>query len=446
MEALNIKQAVERNKELIVNAYEYIWKHPETGYREVKTSKYLEDAFAELGYELVKAEDIPGFYTVLDTGRPGPEILVLGEMDALICPKHPESDPETGMVHCCGHGAQCAALLGIAATLKEPGILDDLSGRIRLCAVPAEELIEIEYRLGLKKQGRIRYMGGKTEFLYRGYFDGVDMALMVHVGVEPVSFIRQGTVGLVAKRATYKGVSAHAGGRPWAGCNALYAANLGLAAINSIRETFKEDDLIRVHPIITKGGNAVSAIPDEVVVESYVRGKELEVTYETNKRVNRALCAGALALGANLEITDVPGYAPLCNQEDMAKIAIEAWASLDDTPCERRPIGTGSTDFGDLSCIMPALHPHIAGATGTSHGADYYIKNPEKTCVNSAAWQLMILHGLLKDNAKKALEIIDGYEPQFSSKEAYFASVDRMDCDGERIDYDAQQNAKIDYL
>lgn len=439
----NLKQAVEKNKNLIINAYDYIWKHPETGYREVKTSKYLEDAFVKLGYDLIKAKDIPGFYTVLDTGRPGPEILVLGEMDALICPKHPEADPETGMVHCCGHSAQSAALLGIAAALKEPGILDDLSGRIRLCAIPAEELIEIEYRLDLKKRGIISYMGGKTEFLHRGYFDGVDMALMVHIGVEATSFIRQGTIGLVAKRATYKGVSAHAGGRPWAGCNALYAANLGLAAVNAIRETFKEEDLIRVHPIITKGGNAVSAIPDEVVVESYVRGKELDVIYETNKRVNRALCAGALALGAHLEITDVPGYAPLHNQEDMVKIAMDTWSELSEAPCERRGIGTGSTDFGDLSCIMPAVHPYVLGATGTSHGSDYYIKNPEKTCVTSATWQMMILHELLKDKASKALEIIENYQPKFASKEAYFASIDRLDSDGERIHYDADENAHV---
>ena len=159
--------AVDKHRDLILKTQDYIWKNPETGYREVKTNRWMEETFESLGYEIVRAGDIPGFYTVIDTGRPGPEVLV--ELDSLICREHPDADPETGAVHCCGHSAQCAALVGIAAALKEPGALDGLSGRIRLCAVPAEELIEIGYRSQLKKEGRIRYLGGKPEFLYRGY-------------------------------------------------------------------------------------------------------------------------------------------------------------------------------------------------------------------------------------------------------------------------------------
>ena len=138
----DLDRAVEKYRQLILDAERHIWKNPETGYREFKTSKYLEDKFEELGYSLVKAGNIPGFYTVIDTGRPGPEVMVLGELDSLICPNHKESDKETGYVHACGHNVQAATLLGIAAALTEPGILDKFSGRIRLCAVPAEELIE----------------------------------------------------------------------------------------------------------------------------------------------------------------------------------------------------------------------------------------------------------------------------------------------------------------
>ena len=211
--------AVDKNRQLILDAHKFIWENPETGYREVKTSRYLEEAFEKLGYDIVRAGDIPGFYTILDTGRPGPEILILGELDALLCPEHPDADSETGAVHCCGHSAQAAALLGIAAALKEPGMADDLCGRIRLCAVPAEELIEIEYRSGLRKEGRIHYLGGKSEFLYRGYFDGVDIAFMVHTTQGKGFAVSLGSVGCIAKRVIYKGVSAHAGGSPWSGVN-----------------------------------------------------------------------------------------------------------------------------------------------------------------------------------------------------------------------------------
>ena len=429
--------AVDKYRDLILETQNYIWANPETGYREVKTSKYMEDLFEKLGYEIVRAGDIPGFYTVIDTGRPGPEVLIMGELDSLICPEHPDSDPETGAVHCCGHSAQCAALAGIAAALKEPGMLDGLSGRIRLCAVPAEELIEIEYRSELKKQGKIRYFGGKPEFLSRGYFDGVDLAFMVHTSAGEEFAARQGSVGCLAKRIVYKGVSAHAGGSPWEGCNALYAASLGLNAINAIRETFREPDLIRVHPIVTKGGSAVNAIPDTVIVESYVRGSSFEAIREANRKVNRALCGAALSLGANVDIQDTPGYAPLNNSPAMVALAEEAVHAIPGAKYNYRDIrGTGSTDMGDLSCVMPVIHPYAPGAVGTGHGKDYYIQNPDLACVGSAKWQLIMLTLLLQNGAERAKRIVEEYEPLFASKEDYFRYVEEMSCTGDRIAYE----------
>lgn len=429
-------KTAEKFRDLIINTQEYIWAHPETGYKEWNTSGYLEKIFEELGYDLKKAQDIPGFYTVLDTGRPGPEVLILGELDSLVCPEHPDADKATGNVHCCGHSAQCAALVGIAAALKEPGMLDNLCGRIRLCAVPAEELIEIDYRSTLKQQGVIRYFGGKPEFLHRGYFDGVDLAFMVHTSQGPAVAITGGSVGCVAKRVVYKGVSAHAGGCPWDGCNALYAANLGLSAINSIRETFKEADMIRVHPIITLGGGAVNAIPDRVCLESFVRGSNFDAMKQVNRRVNRALIGGALSLGANIEIFDDPGYAPLKNDAGMKEVAAEAAGMLTNVPVYvGDDISSGSTDMGDLGCIMPVVHPYMPGASGTSHGADYKITNPELACVGSAKWQLGMLYLLLKEDAKRAKDILRQFKPQFSSKEAYLAYMDELASSGARISY-----------
>lgn len=436
--------AVEKHRNLILAAQDYIWANPETGYKEVKTSKYLEDAFEDLGYEITRAENIPGFYTVIDTGKEGPELLILGELDGLICPEHPDADPQTGAVHCCGHSAQCAALLGIAAALKEPEILDDLSGRIRLCAVPAEELIEIEYRSKLRKEGIIHSLGGKSEFLYRGYFDGVDLAFMVHTAQGGQFVIRGGSVGCVAKRVEYKGVSAHAGGSPWSGCNALYAATLGLSAINSIRETFKEPDIIRVHPIITKGGGAVNAIPDSVIVESYVRGATFDAIKNANSKVNRALCGAALSLGANIEIQDLPGYGPLKNSEEMMELAFDATKAFPDIQVKRSMnIGSGSTDMGDLSCIMPVVHPYMPGASGISHGANYRISDPELACVGSAKWQMEMLHLLLKDGASRAKKVVAEFTPQFTSKEEYFAYVDEFISDGDRIEYNDDSTAIV---
>ncbi|MBQ7935710.1 MAG: amidohydrolase [Clostridia bacterium] len=426
--------AVDQYRDLIINAQNFIWAHPETGYREWETSKYMEEAFRKLGYELTVPGDIPGFYTVLDTGRPGPEVLIFGELDALLCGEHPDAVNER--VHCCGHSAQCAALLGIAAALKVPGALEGLSGRIRLCAVPAEELIEREYRDGLMKEGKIRYYGGKTEFMYRGYFDGVDLAFMVHTTDGEEFAARRGAVGIIAKRIVFKGVSAHAGGAPWQGCNALYAANQGLSAANAIRETFKESDYIRFHPIITKGGGAVNAIPDQVVVESYVRGATYPAIVEANRKVNRALIGGALSLGCDVDIQDAPGYAPLTNAQGMIDLAKDAAEALGFPFNFKEKIGTGSTDMGDISAVMPAIHPYAPGAIGASHGTDYYIANPDLACVGSAKWQLAMLTLLLKDDAARAKEIIAGFTPAFPSKKAYFEYIDSLAASGDRIAYE----------
>ena len=144
-------QAIDGYKDPILAAERHIWKNPETGYKEWKTHAYMKEHFEALGYTVTEAGNIPGFWTDVDTGRPGPTIAVFGEMDSLIIPTHPECDPATGNVHACGHHCQCAALLGIAAGLKAPGALDGLVGRIRLIAVPAEELIEVGWRRQLKE-------------------------------------------------------------------------------------------------------------------------------------------------------------------------------------------------------------------------------------------------------------------------------------------------------
>lgn len=432
-----ITEAVEKHRDIILEAERYIWNNPQVGYKEEKASAYLAKAFEKLGYELIRAENIPGFYTCIDTGRPGPEILILGELDALFCPTHPEADKETGAVHCCGHHAQCAALLGVAGALKDKNVLDKLCGKIRLCAVPAEELIDFDYRYQLKKEGKIKYFGGKSEFLSRGYFDGVDLAFMIHTTSSDFFSIGLGGVGCLAKRIDYRGVSSHAGSSPWNGKNALYAANIGLSGINALRETFKEDDLVRVHPIITHGGDSVNAIPDWVHMESYIRAKSFEAIKDANDKVNKALAAGALALGMNIEIQDIPGYAPNRNSKLLTEVAIEAQKKLNSGKefVKFDYFSPSSTDMGDLSCIMPTIHPQCPGAVGKSHSDTFYIKDPEMACVMSAKWQIMILFLLLDNNAQKANEVIENFVPRFSSKEEYFTCVDSFYAEGERIDY-----------
>ena len=437
----DIIRAVDSYRAMILEAERYIWTHPETGYKEFETSKYLASKFEELGYELTYAENITGFYTVVDTKRPGPTVLVLGELDSIICPAHKEANPETGAVHSCGHNAQCAALLGIAAALTDKAVVEKLSGKIKLCAVPAEELLEIEYRSKLKAEGRIKYFGGKSEFLSRGYFDDVDIALMVHTAKSFV--VRLGSVGCIAKRIIYKGTAAHAGGAPWAGKNALYAATTGLSAANAVRETFKDTDLIRFHPIITHGGDMVNAIPEEVSLESYIRGRTFEAMAQANKRVNQALIGAAYSLNTNVEIIDMPGYSPLVCDSNMIAVSKEAYELL--YPGQEFKIdnafSTGSTDMGDLSSIMPVVHPYCGGADGKSHGNDYQIVNPEIACVDSAKWQLIMLKLILENGAERAKKIISEFTPLFPSAKAFLDYQDSINTSGDRIVYNEDGTA-----
>ncbi|MBQ5760150.1 MAG: amidohydrolase, partial [Clostridia bacterium] len=302
-----IVKNVDQNKQMILDAERWLWAHPQTGYTEWEANGYLTEKFEALGYELHQAGNIPGFYTDVKTGKPGPTLAIFGELDALDIANHPES--VNGMTHCCGHHAQAAALLGIAAALKEPGALDGLCGTIRLIAVPAEEMIQLAFREDLRKQGVIGYMGGKVEFMARGILDGVDIAMMVHGGAagpdEAFDFTcGHGMNGCMAKTIKFKGKSSHAGGAPHLGVNAQYAAMLGLQACNDLRETFQEKDTVRFHPIMMGVNVAVNIIPDEMKIESYVRGGSIEAMKRENKKINRALTGAALAMGAGVELCD----------------------------------------------------------------------------------------------------------------------------------------------
>ena len=440
---------VEKHREKILAAERYILKNPETGYKEWKTHAYLAEEFKKLGYTLVEAGNIPGFYADLDTGRPGPTVLIMGEMDSLVVASHPECDPETKAVHACGHNAQCAGILGVAAAMKEPGALEGMCGKIRIMAVPAEELIEVEWREELRKQGVIRYFGGKQEFIARGYMDDIDFNMNIHLTTnKPAGHmnIHKGQNGFVAKTITFNGKSVHAAS-PQNGINALYAANVAMTAINALRETFQEKDHIRVHPIITTGGTVVNAIPEIVKMESYIRGATTEAIAAANTKVNRAVAAAALAMGANVTYEDRPGYMPCINDPGSQPLAIEAMkvvvgegnAQLSDS------WGSGSTDMGDMTTLWPTAYMHAAGAVGSGHGNNYYVTDPQTGCVDAAKVLCIFTRMLLENDAAKLKEIKANYKPVFETTKAYCDFMDSLIMDGPAVTYNEDGTATVWY-
>lgn len=427
MDITAIKELIRKHENLVLSAEKDLWKIPEVGYKEYKTDAYMKEKFRELGYTLTEAEGITGFYTILDSGKKGPTVLVLAELDALYCAEHPDCDRETKSVHACGHHAQCAAMLGLAAALKEKGALDGLSGKIKLCLVPAEEGIEIEYRMNLIKKGIISFASGKQEFLARGYFDDVDLAFMVHTTScdDPgILFTKKkGHNGVIRKKIVIKGKAAHAGGKPYDGINALNAAALAVQAVNNLRETFKESDYVRFHPIITKGGDVVNAVPSEVIMQSYVRAASTRALDSANKRINRAISAAAAANGCGVTISDIAGSEPFTEDVALTDVCVSAFTEIGGKDCyvKSDEWEASSTDMGDMSVNFPSIHPYATGATGTAHGKDYFIQNPVKACVNSAILQFTLIRRLLENDAEKAKKVISEFKPVFPSISDYVA-------------------------
>ena len=148
------------------------------------------------------------------------------------------------------------------------------------------------------------------------------------------------------------------------------------------------------------------------------------------------MCSPA-AMGAGLHITDRTGYAPMYTNERMNQLFCQAAGMLDPAhPIQPNPDwSTGCTDMGDLSCLMPVIHPYCLGAAGPAHSDDYRIKSVEKACMNSVKVQLLLLELLLQNNAAEAQSIVDNYTPVYSSLEAYLRDLDRLMIDKEAVTY-----------
>src|SRR6201984_312557 len=215
-------------------------------------------------------------------------------------------------------------MLGVAMGLSAIGATEHLAGELVFFAVPAEEFIDVEERLGRKKKGEIEFLLGKPELVAKGHFDDIDMAMMIHAGshdqMRKRSFIADSSNGALVKQIRFLGRASHAGGAPQLGINALSAAQIALNAIHCQRETFYDKDTIRIHPIITKGGDAVSVIPAEVTLETFVRGGSLDAIVDANKKCDRCVRAGAMAMGAEVEINTIPGYLPQHNNRAMGEL------------------------------------------------------------------------------------------------------------------------------
>ena len=417
--------AIDDRAEWLIEAARTILDNPEPGFTELKTSRFVSEKLSELGISHQSGIAITGLKGIVRGGRPGPTVAVIGELDSLRVLDHPHTDPLTGAAHACGHHCQTPMMLGAAVGLMVPDVLESLTGNIAFIAVPAEEFIDVEFRWGLHQEGKLGLMAGKQEFIRLGAFDDVDLAMMVHTASdtqESSKFSVGGTSnGHVVKYVRFIGRAAHAGGSPHMGVNALQMAMVALNALNTQRETLRDEHNIRLHGIMTRGGVSVNSVPADVRYEGRVRGRTADAIADANHKMDRCMRAGALTMGGSVEIVTIPGYLPMKNSNslmDVFKANAAALVGADEVvehPADRNR--GGSTDMGDLSQLIPVIHPYTTAARGTGHSTDYVVEDYVQGVVNPAKAMAMSVIDLLHDDAQVARHVIDTSPPTMSKRQ-----------------------------
>jgi metal-dependent amidase/aminoacylase/carboxypeptidase family protein len=251
-----------------------------------------------------------------------------------------------------------------------------------------------------------------------GAFDDVDLAMMTHTSTDSkVKGLAVGATfnGMVAKEAEFIGRAAHAGACPWEGINALNAATLAISAIHANRETFREEDTVRVHPIVTRGGDVVNVVPARARIEMFVRGGTLTSIEDTCRKVDRSLKAGAMAVGAKVRIRTLPGYLPMERHDPFNALYRENAEAL--VGKDRVTVYghcAASTDMSDITQIMPAIHPYADGVAGVVHGKDYLVRDWDAAVLTPAKAMAFTLVDLLADGARRGKEILAACPPKLT--------------------------------
>ncbi len=422
---LRCSEAIDQNREAILAFADDIYRHPEMGYHEFRSTEKMKEVFQQLG--LAVEDGIAYTGCSAKAGREdGPVVAIMGELDSLNCPDHPDCDAN-GNVHSCGHHAQLAYLYGCAVGLVQSGVLPSLDGAVKFIAIPAEEYVDADYRSGLVAQGKIKYYGGKQEYLLRGGMDDVDMVLQSHLintqSKDIVCCLDTDCDGFIGKSVRFIGRAAHAGFAPSEGINALNMAQLALNGIHTLRETFRDEDKVRVSAIITKCGEMVNTVPAEAEMQLMVRAASLDAMLDSSRKVDRALKAGALAIGGKVEIQNQIGYLPLHSSRELTAVYkenVKNYLGCTDSAFIPQYVSAGSTDLGDISHIVPCMHIWTGGISGALHASDFKVTDQEAAFILPAKMMAMTVIDLLFDKAGCAKAVMDAFHPVFT-KEEYLA-------------------------
>ena len=368
---LKVKDSVESQRQQLIQLSLNIHDNPELGFKEQKASAWLAGYLEDNGFHIERG--IAGLPTAFRAtyGQGRPNIALLAEYDAL---------PEIG--HGCGHNIIGVSAVGAGVAAKH--IVDQLGGSIVVMGSPGEEVV-----------------GGKIDMAKAGAFEGIDVAMIVHPDTRNMP--TEDALACSSVEVEFFGRSAHAAGQPHKGINALDAMLLAFTSINSLRQHIRGD--ARIHGIITDGGEAPNIVPAHSGATFLVRALDDDYLAELKDRVLNCFKGASIATGAELEYRWRDStYAPMKSNMILASLFRQNLESLGRDVEDFDPrSGLGSTDMGNVSQLVPSIHPTIAIAP-----REVFVHTPEF----AAATVSEAGHSGLLDAAKAmAMTVADILQP-----------------------------------
>jgi len=326
-----LKSEIEARADQLIEASHQIHEHPETNYQEHFAHDLLTGVLEGEGLAVERGACGLDTAFIASAGATGPTVAILCEYDAL-----------PGIGHACGHNIIASA--GLGAGLAAAALAEEAGGRVVVFGTPAEE-----------------GGGGKILMARHGAFDDVDAAMMVHPAGDDLA--RMDVIAVQELTATYEGEAAHAAAFPHRGRNALDAAVLGYLNVAALRQHTRPDE--RIHGVFLEAGEKPNVVPARAVTEWMVRSRSIASLAPLKARVAACLQAGATAAGCEVSIAWKPVvYADMLDNEAMVSSYVANAASLGRTVAE--PLGevvvVGSTDMGNVSYLVPSIHPMICAA------------------------------------------------------------------------------------
>jgi amidohydrolase len=317
---------VDARADSLIEASHRIHEKPELLFEERFAADLLCDALEDAGLDVERGAYGLETAFAARAGTEGPTIAVLCEYDAL-----------PGIGHGCGHNIIATA--GLGAGLAAAALADEVGGRVVVLGTPAEE-----------------GGGGKIYMGEAGAFDGVDAALMVHPADQDL--LEMNVIAIATWEVEYFGQAAHAAAFPHLGRNALDAAVLGYNAVAALRQHIRPNE--RVHGVFTKAGDKPNIVPDHAVAEWYVRSGTIASLQPLKQRVLACLQAGADAAGCRMEYRPTcPEYSDLRSNVPMVDLYRANSERVGRQPRHADNGVVGSTDMGNVSYLVPSIHPMI---------------------------------------------------------------------------------------